>query len=75
MRAAADPTPAAAPDRDPERRGPAPGRAGKKAVVGYLAREQWLQLKHLTLEEETSVQALVLEGIEHVLNTRGVATS
>ena len=47
----------------------------KKAVVGYLSREQWRQLEHVTLDEETSVQALVLEGIGHVLEKRGIRSS
>ena len=43
-----------------------------KAVVSYLAPEQWAQLRHLPIEERTSMQTLVREGLRRVLEARGM---
>ena len=62
MREAADDT---APPRS------APSRTGKRGVVGYVSPELWAQLRHLAIDETSSIQALVLEGLNHVLEARG----
>lgn len=72
MREAAEPTPAPAPDEGPMERSTAPSRAGRKGVVGYVAPELWAQLRHLAIDERSSIQALVLEGLDRVLEARGI---
>ena len=69
MRDAADPTPA--PDQRAEQRRTAPSRTGKRGVVGYVSPELWAQLRHLAIDERSSIQALVLEGLDRVLAARG----
>ena len=72
MREAADPEPARAPDQVAEPRSTAPSRSGKRGVVGYVSPELWAQLRHLAIDEGTSLQALVLEGLDRVLEARGL---
>ena len=72
MREAAEPAPAPAPDQVTEARSTAPSRTGKRGVVGYVAPELWAQLRHLAIDERSSIQALVLEGIDRVLKARGL---
>lgn len=72
-RAAAEPAPAGVPDQGPRERSTAPSRSGRKGVVGYVAPELWAQLRHLAIDEGTSLQALVLEGLDRVLEARGIA--
>ena len=72
MREAAEPAPARAPDRGPRERSTAPSRSGRKGVVGYVAPELWAQLRHLAIDERSSIQALVLEGLDRVLEARGI---
>ena len=67
---AADPAPA--PDQVAEQRSTAPSRAGKRGVVGYVNPELSAQLRHLAIDERTSLQALLVEGIYHVLEARGL---
>ena len=73
MRDAADPAPARAPDQIAEQRTTAPSRTGKRGVVGYVAPELWAQLRHLAIDERSSIQTLVLEGLNRVLQARGIA--
>ena len=72
MREAADPAPAPAPDQGARERSTAPSRTGKRGVVGYVSPELWAQLRHLAIDERSSIQALVLEGINRVLEARGM---
>ena len=72
MREAADPAPERAPDQVARKRSTAPSRSGKRGVVGYVSSELWAQLRHLAIDERTSIQALVLEGLDRVLEARGI---
>ena len=72
MREAADPPPAPAAGEDARERTIAPSRTGKRGVVGYVAPELWAQLRHLAIDEGSSLQALVLEGLDRVLEGRGI---
>ena len=73
MREAAEPAPARAPDQVAGERSTAPSRTGKRGVVGYVSPELWAQLRHLAIDGRSSIQALVLEGLDRVLEARGVA--
>ena len=73
MREAAEPVPAPTPGEDARERTIAPSRTGKRGVVGYVAPELWAQLRHLAIDEGSSLQALVLEGLDRVLQARGIA--
>ena len=73
LREAADPTPALAPYKLSEQRPSAPSRTGKRGVVGYVDPALWAQLRHLAIDERSSIQALVLEGLDRVLKARGLA--
>ena len=73
MREAADPAPARAPDQVAKQRSTAPSRTGKRGVVSYVSPELWAQLRHLAIDETSSIQALVLEGLDRVLEARGIA--
>ena len=75
MRKATEPAPARAPDQAGRERGTAPSRAGKKGVVGYVSPELWAQLRHLAIDERSSIQALVLEGLDRVLKARGITAN
>ena len=70
MREAADPAPA--PEQVAEQGSTAPSRTGKRGVVGYVSPEIWAQLRHLAIDEGTSLQALVLEGLDRALEARGI---
>ena len=72
MREGADPARARAPVQVAEQRSTAPSRTGKRGVVGYVAPELWAQPQHLAIDERSSIQALVLEGIERVLEAPGI---
>ena len=74
MREAADaaPTHAPAPGEDTRERSTAPSRTGKCGVVGYVAPELWARLRHLAIDEGNSLQALVLEGLDRVLEAHGI---
>ena len=72
MREAADRAPARAPDQVAGVRSTAPSRTGKRGVVGYVSPELWAQLRHLAIDERSSIQALVLEGLDRVLEARGI---
>ena len=72
MREAADPAPSRAPDEIARERSTAPSRTGKRGVVGYVSPELWAQLRHLAIDERSSIQALVLEGLDRVLQARGI---
>ena len=72
MREAADPAPERAPDQVGNQRSTAPSRTGKRGVVGYASPELWAQLRHLAIDEQSSIQALVLEGLARVLEARGI---
>ena len=58
------------PAREPTREPAPPSRAGRKAVVGYLSHEPWRELRYITINEGTSVQALILEAVEDLLRKK-----
>ena len=72
MREAAEPAPTRAPDQVGNQRSTAPSRTGKRGVVGYVSPELWAQLRHLAIDERSSIQTLVLEGLDRVLKARGL---
>ena len=76
--AAIEPTQAeAAPPTAPEasgRRYPvAKTREGKRVATVYLEREALRQLQKVAFDEETSIQALLVEGINAVFQARGLS--
>lgn len=48
-----------------------PSREGKKQIAGFFDPEVSKVLRRIALEEDTSVQALLAEGINAVLEKRG----
>ena len=46
-------------------------REGKKAVVGYFSQDMSRTLRQLALDEGSSVQALVGEGLDLLMRARG----
>jgi hypothetical protein len=70
--AKAAPAPAAAPTSAPTTTSTkAKAREGKKAIVGYFSEDMSRQLRMLAIEENTTVQALVGEGLDMLLRARG----
>lgn len=70
--AKAAPAPAAAPTSAPTTTSTkAKAREGKKAIVGYFSEDMSRQLRVLAIEENTTVQALVGEGLDMLLRARG----
>ncbi|MBE9078553.1 hypothetical protein IQ241_14830 [Romeria aff. gracilis LEGE 07310] len=49
----------------------APSRAGKKAITGHFEPEVSKQLKLISLEEDTSVQALLGEALNDLFTKYG----
>ena len=78
MREAAEGAEAAQGTTEPAQQAPrdqAPSsRAGKRAVVGYLSQDQWRELRWITINEDTSVQQLVVEAVEDLLRRRRQAS-
>jgi antitoxin-like ribbon-helix-helix protein len=48
-----------------------PSRAGKQLIGGYFDPAVAKMLKHIALDEDTTLQELIREGINHVLAARG----
>lgn len=48
-----------------------PSREGKKQIAGFFEPEVSKLLRQIALDEETSVQELLAEGINAVLKKRG----
>lgn len=70
--AKAAPAPTAAPTSAPTTTSTkAKAREGKKAIVGYFSEDMSRQLRMLSIEENTTVQALVGEGLDMLLRARG----
>lgn len=66
------PQPVAAPAQPIGRKHPvASTRQGKRVATVYLEPEAWKQLQVIALEEETTIQALLSEGVNHVFEKRG----
>jgi hypothetical protein len=61
----------AAPPRPPERAAIPPSRRNRKALTTWQDSEALKHLKQLATELETSQQALIAEGINHVLSRHG----
>lgn len=49
---------------------PQPSRVGKKGVTVYLPEDKWRALRVLAATEDTTIDALIREGIDHVLRER-----
>jgi hypothetical protein len=49
----------------------AKAREGKKAIVGYFSADMSRQLRVMSIEEGTTVQALVGEAIDLLMRARG----
>ena len=49
----------------------APSRRGKRTIAGHFHPEVWKQLHAIALEEDSSLQALLREGINYVFAARG----
>lgn len=71
----AAPIPAVAPDAAPSDRkhAVAKTRQGKRNATAYLEPEALQQLKMIAVREDTTVQALLIEGINEVFAKRGVS--
>ncbi|KPQ09088.1 MAG: hypothetical protein HLUCCO17_16225 [Saliniramus fredricksonii] len=68
----ASPAPAAEPE--PKRKYPvAKTREGKRVATVYLEPEALRQLKRIGFDEETTVQELLVEGINAVFEKRGLS--
>lgn len=61
-------TDASVPMSEPSNR--RPGRVDKVLVAGHFTKPVAKQLKQIALDEETTVQALLGQGIAHVFNER-----
>ena len=48
-------------------------REGKRVATVYLEREALKQLSRIALDEDTTVQALLVEGINAVFQARGLS--
>lgn len=66
----ATPPPAAA---DARRHAVAKSRQGKRNATAYLEPEALQQLKMIAVREDTTVQALLVEGINEVFAKRGLS--
>jgi hypothetical protein len=62
------------PAADPNRKYPiAKTREGKRVATVYLEREALRQLQKIAFDEETTMQALLVEGINAVFQARGLS--
>ena len=48
-------------------------REGKRVATVYLEPEALKQLQHITIDEDTTLQALLTEGINAVFEARGLS--
>lgn len=55
------------PVREAPREQAPPSRAGRKSVVGYLSHNQWRQLRYITIDGGTTMQARVFAALEDLL--------
>lgn len=67
------PEPAVAPMADARKHVVAKTREGKRNATAYLEAEAFQQLKLIAVREDTTVQALLLEGINEVFAKRGLS--
>lgn len=51
---------------------PQPSRAGKKVVTVYLAESVWRDLKVLAAKNDTTIDALMRRGLDHVFAEHGI---
>jgi hypothetical protein len=74
---AAPPAPAPAVAAEPETQGRkypvAKTREGRRAATVYLDKEALRQLQKIAFDEETTIQALLAEGINSVFAARGLS--
>jgi hypothetical protein len=66
-------TPAETPVDPPRKYPVAATRAGKRVASAYLTPEALRQLKRLAMDEEATVQDLLVEGINAVFEKRGLS--
>ncbi len=53
----------------------AKARVGKKAIVGYFSPELSKQIGMLAVQEDTSIQAIVGEALDMLLEDRGLKSA
>lgn len=51
--------------------GKSKGDGDAVALTVRVSREGWKRLSHLAIDEDTSIQALAIEGLNRVLKNRG----
>lgn len=66
-------SPPEAPSAPPSRYLKAKTREGKRAATVYLEHEALRQLQKICFDEETTIQALLLEGVNGVFERRGLS--
>ncbi|WP_162815005.1 ribbon-helix-helix domain-containing protein [Erythrobacter aureus] len=62
----------AKPTSKPRKQSRAKARDGKKAIVGYFSPELSKQIQILAIQEDKSMQALVGEALDMLLENRGM---
>ena len=73
IEASAPPLPAAQVDPTAPKYPKAKTREGKRVATAYLDREAFRQLQKIVFDEETTMQALLLEGVNAVFAARGMS--
>ena len=69
----ADPPAVAMPPSTARKYPVAKTREGKRVATVYLEREALKQLSRIALDEDTTVQALLVEGVNAVFQSRGLS--
>jgi hypothetical protein len=57
---------------DGEAKPPQPGRVGKKVVTVYLPESVWRSVKVLAAKTDTTIDALMREGLDLIFEKHGV---
>jgi hypothetical protein len=72
-RPAAEPAPPPEPTLAPPSKTVRPAaRVGKRVVGAYVSPECWKQLQLIAVDENTTVQSLLIEGLNHVFAARAM---
>jgi len=71
--AALSPEPTPLPEAQPRKYPVAKTRAGKRVATVYLDKEALRQLQKLAFDEETTIQALLIEGVNNVFASRSLS--
>ncbi len=67
------PEPIPLPEAQPRKYPVAKTRAGKRVATVYLDKEALRQLQKLAFDEETTIQALLVEGVNNVFASRSLS--